>query len=101
VPVTGIDQRRSEGVIMDVVVLRSKADTAMQEIEGLYRRFVGVLSGAGLDETDGFICAIEPDSREAYLKINIDQLEDSVSHLVFAMKATQKRLIRDRKKLWK
>lgn len=83
---------------MDVVVLRSKTDTAMQEIEGLYRRLVGALSGAELDQTDGLIFGIEPDSREAYSRINIDQLEDAVSHLVLAMKATQKRLLRDRRK---
>lgn len=83
---------------MDVVVLKSRADAAMEEVEGLYHRFVGTLSGAALDETDGLIYAIEPESREAYLRINIDQLEDAVSHLVLAMKATQKRLLRDRRK---
>lgn len=86
---------------MEIVVLRHQAEKAQQEIEGIYRCLVGSLSGTALDEMDGMIYAVEPDSRDAYLKIDVDQLEDVIGRLSMAMKATQKRLLRDRRKIAK
>lgn len=86
---------------MEIVVVRHQAEKAQQEIEGIYRCLVGSLSGSVLDETDGMIYSIEPDSRGAYLKINVDHLEDVIGRLSMAMKATQKRLLRDRRKIGK
>lgn len=86
---------------MEIVVFRSQAEKAQQEIEGIYRALVGSLSGSGLDQRDSMVYSIEPDSRDAYLKINVDQLEDIIGRLSMAMKATQKRLLRDRRKIAK
>ncbi|KXB29262.1 hypothetical protein AT959_14900 [Dechloromonas denitrificans] len=86
---------------MDIVVFRSQAEKAQQEIEGIYRGLVGALSGSRLGEMDGMIYSIEPDSLEAYLKLNIDHLEDVIGRLTMAMKATQKRLLRDQRKIAK
>lgn len=60
---------------MEIVVFRSQAEKAQQDIEAIYRSLVGALSGSGLGETDGMAYSIEPDSRDAYLRINIDHLE--------------------------
>lgn len=84
---------------MEIVVFRSQAEMAQQEIEGIYRGLVGSLSGSRLGETEGMIYSIEPDSRDAYLKINVDQLEDVIGRLSMAMKATQRRLLRDQRKI--
>ena len=86
---------------MEIVVFRPQAEKAQQEIEGIYRGLVGSLSGSRLDETDGMIYSIEPDSRDAYSKINVDHLEDVIGRLSMAMKATQRRLLRDRRKIGK
>jgi len=86
---------------MEILVFRSQAEKAQQEIEGIYRGLVGALSGSGLGETDGMIYSIEPDSRDAYLRINIDHLEDVISRLSKVMTTTQKRLLRDRRKIGK
>ena len=86
---------------MEIVVFRSQAEKAQQEIDEIYRGLVGSLSGSRLDETDGMIYSIETDSRDAYLKIDVDQLEDVIGRLSMAMKATQKRLLRDRRKIGK
>jgi len=86
---------------MNIVVFRSQAEKAQQEIEGIYRSLIGAFSGSALDETDGMIYAVEPNSRDAYLKIDVDQLEDVIGRLSMAMKATQKRLLRDRRKIEK
>ncbi len=86
---------------MEIVVFRSQAEKAQREIEGIYRGLVGSLSGSRLDESDGMVYAIEPDSRDAYSKINVDHLEDIIGRLSMAMKATQKRLLRDRMKIGK
>jgi hypothetical protein len=86
---------------MEIVVFRSQAEKAQQEIDEIYRGLVGSLSGSRLDETDGMIYSIETDSRDAYLKIDVDQLEDVIGRLSMAMKATQKRLLRDRRKIEK
>ena len=86
---------------MEIVVFRSQAEKAQQDIEGIYRSLVGALSGSGLGETDGMAYSIEPDSRDAYLRINIDHLEDVISRLSKVMTTTQKRLLRDRRKIGK
>ena len=86
---------------MEIVVFRSQAEKAQQEIDEIYRGLVGSLSGSRLDETDGMIYSIETDSRDAYLKIDVDQLEDVIGRLSMAVKATQKRLLRDRRKIEK
>lgn len=83
---------------MDIVVFRSQAEKAQQEIEDIYRGLVGALSGSKLGETDGMIYTIKPDNLDAYLRIDIDHLEDVISKLSMAMKTTQKRLIRDKRK---
>lgn len=86
---------------MEIVVFRSQAEKAQQEIEEIYRCLVGVLSGSKLGETDSMIHSIKPDSREAYLKINVDHLEDIIGRLSMAMKAAQRRMLRDRRKIGK
>ncbi|MEN6630758.1 MAG: hypothetical protein ABFC42_14060 [Sulfuricella sp.] len=86
---------------MEIVVFRSQAEKAQQEIEDIYRGLVGSLSGSRLGETDSMIYSIEPDSRDAYLKINVDQLEDVIGRLSMAMKVTQKRMLRDQRKIAK
>lgn len=83
---------------MDIVVFRSQAEKAQQEIEGIYRGLVGALSGSRLGEMDGMIHSIEPDNLDSYLRIDIDHIEDVISRLSMAMKATQKRLLRDQRK---
>lgn len=86
---------------MEIVVFRSQAEKAQQEIEEIYRCLVGALSGSELGETDSMIHSIKPDSRDAYLKINVDQLEDVIGRLSMAMKAAQRRMLRDRRKIGK
>lgn len=86
---------------MEIVVFRSQAEKAQQEIEEIYRSLVGSLSGSRLNETGGMIYSIAPDSRDAYLQIDIDHMEDVISRLSMAMKATHKRLLRDRRKIAK
>ena len=86
---------------MDIVVFKSQAEKAQQEIEEIYRDLVGALSGSRLDEMDGMIYSIAPDNLDSYLWINIDHIEDVISRLSMAMKATQKRLLRDRRKIAK
>lgn len=86
---------------MEIVVFRPQAEKAQHEIEEIYRGLVGSLSGSRLDETEGMVYSIEPDSRDAYLKINVDQLEDVIGRLSVAMKATQRRMLRDRRKIGK
>lgn len=86
---------------MEIVVFRSQAEKAQQEIEGIYRGLVGALSGSRLGEMDGMIYSIEPDNLDSYLRINIDHIEDVISRLSMAMKATQKRLLRDQRKIAK
>lgn len=86
---------------MEIVVFRSQAEKAQQEIEEIYRGLIGSLSGSRLDETDGMIYSIEPDNLDAYLKVNVDQLEDVIGQLSVAMKATQRRMLRDRRKIAK
>lgn len=81
---------------MNIVVLKSQTEKAQQEIENIYRGLIGALSGSKLGEMDGRIYLIEPDNQDAYLRINIDHIEDVISRLSMTMKATQKRLLRDR-----
>jgi len=86
---------------MEIVVIRHQAEKAQQEIEGIYRGLVGALSGSKLGETDGMIYSIEPDNLDAYLRINIDHLEDVITQLSKVMTTTQKRLLRDKRKVAK
>lgn len=86
---------------MEIVVLRSQAEKAQQEIEEIYRGLVGALSGYRLGEMDGMIYSIEPENLDTYLRINIDHIEDVISQLSLAMKTTQKRLLRDQRKIAK
>lgn len=86
---------------MDIVVFRGQAEKAQQDIEGIYRSLVGALSGSGLGEMDGMIYSIDPDNLDSYLRIDIDHLEDVISRLTTAVKATQKRLVRDKRKVAK
>lgn len=83
---------------MEIVVLKSRPTQAAQSIEGICQELSVLLAGTPLNETDGMIYSIEPDSRDAYVKVDVDRLEDVVGRLSLATKATQKRLLRDQRK---
>lgn len=80
---------------MEIVVLKSHPAQAACSIEGICRELSALLAGTSLNEMDGKIYSIEPDSRDAYVKVDVDRLEGVIGRLGLATKATQKRLLRD------
>ncbi|MER2539927.1 MAG: hypothetical protein ABTQ26_11865 [Azonexus sp.] len=83
---------------MQIVVLKSHPAHATQNIEGIYQELSTLLAGSPLSETDGMIYSIEPDSRESYVKINVDRLKEIIGRLGLATNPIPKYLLRDQRK---